>query len=60
MTEERLIHGSYGEQRYLHSYEIFCKERNYKIIEKYFIANNKYCYILPNLFAQQAIFVITK
>ncbi|MBR3140524.1 MAG: hypothetical protein IKF11_06635 [Methanobrevibacter sp.] len=31
MTEERLIHGSYGEQRYLHSYEIFCKERNWNM-----------------------------
>ena len=31
MTEERLIHGSYGEQRYLHSDEIFCKERNWNI-----------------------------
>ena len=41
-------------------FEVFCKERKYKIIEKYFIANNKYCHILPNLFAQQAIFVITK
>ena len=41
-------------------FEVFCKERKYKIMEKYFIANNKYCHILPNLFAQQAIFVITK
>ena len=31
MTEKRLIHGSYGEQRYLHSYEIFCKERNWNM-----------------------------
>ena len=41
-------------------FEIFCKERNYKIIEKSFITNSKYCHILPNLFAQQAIFVITR
>lgn len=31
MTEERLIHGSYGEQRYLHSDEVFRKERNWNI-----------------------------
>lgn len=41
-------------------FEIFCKEKNYKIIEKYFISNSRYNRILPNLFAQQAIFVITK
>lgn len=41
-------------------FEVFCKERNYKVIEKSFIANSGYCRILPNLFAQQAIFVITK
>ena len=41
-------------------FEIFCKERNYKIIEKSFITNSKYCHIFPNLFAQQAIFVITR
>ena len=28
---KRLIHGSYGEQRYLHSDEIFRKERNWNI-----------------------------
>ena len=31
MTEERLIYGSYGEQRYLHSDEVFRKERNWNI-----------------------------
>lgn len=32
MTEnERLIQGSYREQRYLHSDEIFCKERNWNM-----------------------------
>ena len=31
MTEKRLIHGSYGEQRYLHSDEVFRKERNWNI-----------------------------
>lgn len=41
-------------------FEIFCEEKKYKIIEKYFISNSKYTHILPNLFAQQAIFVITK
>lgn len=41
-------------------FEIFCKENNYKVVEKYFISDSKYCHILPNLFAQQAIFVITK
>jgi methionine biosynthesis protein MetW len=41
-------------------FEIFCEERKYKIIEKAFISNSKYCHLLPNLFAQQAIFVITK
>lgn len=47
MTEnKRLIHGSYGEQRYLHSYEIFCKERNWNInlpSEREF--KNGYCII---------------
>ena len=28
---ERLIQGSYGEQRYLHSDEVFCKERTWNI-----------------------------
>ncbi len=41
-------------------FEIFCEERKYKITEKAFISNSKYCHLLPNLFAQQAIFVITK
>ena len=41
-------------------FEIFCKEKEYKIVEKYFITNSRFCYICPNLFAQQAIFVITK
>lgn len=31
MTEQRLIHGSHGEQRYLHSDEVFRKERNWNI-----------------------------
>ena len=31
MTEQRLIHGSPGEQRYLHSDEVFRKERNWNI-----------------------------
>ena len=46
MTEKRLIHGSYGEQRYLHSDEIFCKERNWNInlpSEREF--KNGYCII---------------
>ncbi len=41
-------------------FEIFCKEKQYKIVEKYFISNSRYSPILPNLFAQLAIFVITK
>lgn len=41
-------------------FELFYKEKNYKVLEKYFITNSRYCNILPNLFAQQAIFVITK
>lgn len=41
-------------------FELFCKEKNYKVLEKYFITNSRYCNILPNLFAQQAIFVIAK
>ena len=41
-------------------FEIFCKEKKYKIVEKYFITNSRFYYICPNLFAQQAIFVITK
>ena len=47
MTENnRLIQGSYGEQRYLHSDEIFCKERNWNInlpSEREF--KNGYCII---------------
>ena len=31
MTEKRLIQGSYGEQRYLHSDEVFRKERNWNM-----------------------------
>lgn len=41
-------------------FELFCKEKKYKIVEKHFITNSRYCHIFPNLFAQQAIFVITK
>ncbi|MGE4385420.1 MAG: methionine biosynthesis protein MetW [Endomicrobiaceae bacterium] len=41
-------------------FENFCAEKKYKIIEKYFISNSKYTYIFPNLFAQQAVFVISK
>ncbi len=41
-------------------FEIFCKEKGYKVVEKYFITNSRYCHVMPNLFAQQAIFVITK
>ena len=41
-------------------FELFCKEKEYKIVEKYFITNSKFCYVFPNLFAQQAIFVIKK
>lgn len=41
-------------------FELFCNEKNYKVVEKYFITDSKYCYVIPNLFAQQAIFVITK
>jgi methionine biosynthesis protein MetW len=40
-------------------FENFCAEKKYKITEKYFISNSRYTYILPNLLAQQAIFVIT-
>lgn len=46
MTEERLIHGSYGEKRYLHSDEVFCKARNWNILlvsEREF--KNGYCII---------------
>ena len=47
MTEnKRLIQGSYGEQRYLHSDEIFRKERNWNIhlpSEREF--KNGYCII---------------
>ena len=31
MSDKRLIHGSYGEQRYLHSDEVFRKERNWNM-----------------------------
>lgn len=41
-------------------FELFCKEKEYKIVEKYFITNSRFCYVFPNLFAQQAIFVIEK
>ncbi len=41
-------------------FELFCKEKEYKIVEKYFITNSRFCYAFPNLFAQQAIFVIEK
>lgn len=46
MSEKRLIQGSYCEQRYLHSDEIFCKERNWNInlpSEREF--KNGYCII---------------
>lgn len=46
MTTKRLIHGSYSEQRYLHSDEIFRKERNWNInlpFEREF--KNGYCII---------------
>lgn len=46
MTEQRLIQGSYGEQRYLHSDEVFRKERNWNInlpSEREF--KNGYCII---------------
>lgn len=41
-------------------FKLFCKEKEYKIVEKYFITNSRFCYVFPNLFAQQAIFVIEK
>jgi len=41
-------------------FEKFCNDNGYKILEKYFISNSKYVHIMPNLFAQQAVFVITK
>ena len=31
MTEKRLIQGTYSTRRYLHSDEVFCKERNWNI-----------------------------
>ena len=46
MSDKRLIHGSYGEQRYLHSDEVFRKERNWNInlpSEREF--KNGYCII---------------
>ena len=46
MSDKRLIHGSYGEQRYLHSDEIFRKERNWNMnlpSEREF--KNGYCII---------------
>lgn len=41
-------------------FELFCKEKNYKVVEEAFITNSRYCHIFPNLFAQQAVFVIEK
>ena len=41
-------------------FELFFFFLEYKIVKKYFITNSRFCYAFPNLFAQQAIFVIEK
>jgi methionine biosynthesis protein MetW len=41
-------------------FEKFCSRKNYKIITEFFFSANKEIKFLPNLFAQTAVFVISK
>ncbi|MCL2484493.1 MAG: methionine biosynthesis protein MetW [Endomicrobia bacterium] len=41
-------------------FEKFCKEKKYKILNKFFFSGGKEIKLFPNLFAQTAVFVISK
>jgi len=41
-------------------FENFCGQREYKILDEFFFAENREIKLFPNLFAQTAIFVISK
>jgi len=41
-------------------FEKFCGQREYKILDEFFFAENREIKLFPNLFAQTAIFVISK
>ncbi|MCL2389814.1 MAG: methionine biosynthesis protein MetW [Endomicrobia bacterium] len=41
-------------------FENFCKEKKYKILNEFFFSADKEIKIFPNLFAQTAVFVISK
>lgn len=41
-------------------FENYCREKNIKIIKEVFYSRNKLIKIMPNLFAENAIFVLTK
>lgn len=41
-------------------FKYYCRERNIKIIKMVFISGNKIIHVLPNLFADLGIFLITK
>ena len=41
-------------------FEKFCKDKKYKILNKFFFGGNREIKFLPNLFAQTAVFIISK
>ncbi|MDR1696378.1 MAG: methionine biosynthesis protein MetW [Endomicrobium sp.] len=41
-------------------FENFCKEKKYKILNEFFFSADKEIKFLPNLFAQTAVFIISK
>ncbi len=41
-------------------FEEFCADKKYKILNKFFFSSNREIKLLPNLFAQTAVFVISK
>jgi len=38
----------------------FCREKNIRILETYYLGNRRVIHFFPNLFARNAIFVVTK
>ena len=44
----------------IRDFKNFCREKGFRIIGTYYLGGKKRIYLLPNLFAQNAIFVITK
>ena len=41
-------------------FQIFCRDKNYQVLDNFFFGINKKVSLLPNLFANTAVFVISK